>query len=302
MLIKENISGNIKARVLQIQSITLTSQESIRELEDRQLDVQHEIRQLEKRGQQDMKQMQVYQKQREAHMNASLIQMHHEQRRDVEALQTSFDTSMQTLLAQMRQTTLAPNQPTEILQSLVGNAHNDFYGLKTSRESPVVRVSATTTSQQCPSGCRCQCHARMSLHTPPWLRSVFGQFFWGYSSSISMRSCNYTPCRKSLGKHHFTYYFPRWLVSRAIIASANLDNLFGAGTRISVNIPLIIPEEDHIVWSLVIAGNLNQLQHLLSHNRSLAHVRNQWGQSIMHVSNISKLLKPSAWRMRLDPL
>ena len=51
-----------------------------------------------------------------------------------------------------------------------------------------------------------------------------------------------------------------------------------------VSIPLIIPEESHIVWSLVMAGNLEELQHLLLREKNLVHVRNQWGQSIMHVS------------------
>ena len=290
VLIKTNIRENVKASVLQIQSITLTSQESIRELEGRQLDLQHEIRQVGKYAQQDLKQMQVYQKQREAHVDASLIQMHNEQRQNFAALQATFTTSMQPMLAQMSRMTLAPNQTANMRQDLVSNAQSDFHGPETSRDSSAVRISTTITSQQCPSGCRCQCHARMSVRTPSWLRSVFGQLLWAYSSSISMRSCNYSPCRKSFGKHHFTYYFPRWLVSRAVIASANLDDLFGTGARISINIPLIIPEEDHIIWSLVIAGNLKQLQHLLSHDRSLMHVRNQWGQSIMHVSNIQTFL------------
>ena len=52
-----------------------------------------------------------------------------------------------------------------------------------------------------------------------------------------------------------------------------------------MNIPLIIPEENHIVWSLVIAGNLEQPRQLLSREKHLVHIRNEWGQSIMHVSD-----------------
>jgi hypothetical protein len=81
-----------------------------------------------------------------------------------------------------------------------------------------------------------------------------------------------------------TYYFPRWLVSRAFVASANLDNIFGAGAKVMVNIPLIVPEEEHIVWSLVIAGNVEELKHVLARDKNLMYVKNQWGQSIMHVS------------------
>ncbi|KAJ0332162.1 hypothetical protein COL5a_001866 [Colletotrichum fioriniae] len=89
--------------------------------------------------------------------------------------------------------------------------------------------------------------------------------------------------RKSLSKHNITCYFPPWLVSRAIMASVNLENVFDAGAKVSLNVPLVIPEEDHILWPLVMAGNLGQLRELLSKDRNLMHVRNQWGQSIMHV-------------------
>lgn len=84
------------------------------------------------------------------------------------------------------------------------------------------------------------------------------------------------------------------------MASANLDDLFGAGAKVSINIPLIVPEEGHLVWSLVIAGNLEQLRNLLAGEKNLVYVKNQWGQSIMHVSNTSKFLTSSACRMRLD--
>lgn len=82
-----------------------------------------------------------------------------------------------------------------------------------------------------------------------------------------------------------------------------MDNLFGAGAKVLVNIPLIVPEEDHIVWSFVMAGNLEQLQHLVSGDRNLVHVRNQWGQSIMHVSDIlgpSIVLLPQDFLVRTE--
>ncbi|KAF8859350.1 ankyrin [Acephala macrosclerotiorum] len=266
-------SEDVKATILQIQRITLTSQDAIRKLEDRQQELQHEFRQLGKHAQQSLEQTQA---------------MYIEQRRNFATLQASFTTSMQSLLTQTEQMTLALNQHTQI----------PFHGPETSRNRSAVRISATIASQQCPMGCRCQCHTRTSIRTPLWLRCVFGQLLWAYSSSISMRSCNYPPCRKSLGKHHFTYYFPPWLVSRAVVASANLDDLFGAGAKVLVNIPLIIPEEDHIVWSLVIAGNLDQLRHLLSSDKNLMHVRNQWGQSIMHVA--AKIHQPGVFNFLLS--
>jgi hypothetical protein len=213
--------------------------------------------------------------------------MHNEHRQDFAALQAGLTTFTQPLLSQMEQLTLLSSQQHQTRELLLGNAHTPVHSPERSQKNSAVRISATVASEQCPRGCRCQCHTRNSLRTPLWLRGTFGQLFWTYNSSISMRSCNHPPCRKSLSKQHFTYYFPSWLVSRAIVASANLDDLLGAGAKVLVNIPLIIPEEDHIVWSLVIAGNLEQLRHLVSGDKNLVYVRNQWGQSIMHVSYIS---------------
>ncbi|KXH65718.1 B-cell lymphoma 3-encoded protein [Colletotrichum salicis] len=77
------------------------------------------------------------------------------------------------------------------------------------------------------------------------------------------------------------------------MASINLENVFDTGAKVSLNLPLVIPEEDHIIWPLVMAGNLRQLRELLSRDRNLMHVRNQWGQSIMHVA--AKVHQPAVF-------
>ena len=214
-----------------------------------------------------------------------LTQMEIEQRQNFAALQASFTNSMRALLNQMEEISLSMKQQPEKRLPLVGHSQGPFDAPHPSSKSSAIRISASVASEQCPRGCQCQCHTRASVHTPVWLRNMFGQLLWTYNSSISIRSCNHPPCRKSLGRHYFTYYFPSWLVSRAICASANLDYVSSTGAKMMVNIPLIIPEENHIVWSLVIAGNLEQLRHLLLKDKNLVHVRNQWGQSIMHVSD-----------------
>ena len=196
-------------------------------------------------------------------------------------------TSMQPLLDQMGEMASSMTQQSARRPALISNARAPRHGTNPHNSSSAVRISASIASQQCPRGCKCQCHTRASVHTPVWLRNMFGQLLWTYNSSISVKSCNHAPCRKSVGRHHFTYYFPSWLVSRAICASANLDRLSSTGAKMTINMPLIIPEESHIIWSLVIAGNLQQLQHLLLRDRNLVHVRNQWGQSIMHVSDVA---------------
>ncbi|KAK1542098.1 B-cell lymphoma 3-encoded protein [Colletotrichum paranaense] len=162
------------------------------------------------------------------------------------AMQHNLLRSMQPLIEQAQN--LSPGQ--------ISTSEPDLQVANSgvSANSPAVLISASVNSHRCPRGCRCRCHTRAAVRTPP----------------------------KSLSKHNITCYFPPWLVSRAIMASVNLENVFDAGAKVSVNVPLIVPEEDHIVWPLVMAGNLGQLRELLSKDRNLMYVRNQWGQSIMH--------------------
>ncbi|KAL0765958.1 hypothetical protein CaCOL14_011699 [Colletotrichum acutatum] len=206
------------------------------------------------------------------------------------AVQSNLVCSMQPLIAQAQSLSLGQQSTSEPDLQMTNS------GL--SANSPAVLISASVNSHRCPRGCRCRCHTRAAVRTPPWLRNVVGQLHWSFDSSISMRSCNYAPCRKSLSKHNITCYFPPWLVSRAIMASVNLENVFDAGAKVSLNVPLVIPEEDHIVWPLVMAGNLGQLRDLLSRDRNLMHVRNQWGQSIMHVA--AKIHQPAVFNFLKD--
>ncbi|KAG7077698.1 B-cell lymphoma 3-encoded protein [Colletotrichum scovillei] len=205
--------------------------------------------------------------------------------RSFNAMQNNLICSMQPLIEQAQ--SLSPGQ--------LSTSESDLQVANSgvSANSPAVLISASINSHRCPRGCRCRCHTRAAVRTPPWLRNVVGQLHWSFDSSISMRSCNYAPCRKSLSKHNITCYFPPWLVSRAIMASINLENVFDVGAKVSLNVPLVVPEEDHIVWPLVMAGNLGQLRELLSKDRNLMYVRNQWGQSIMHVA--AKIHQPAVF-------
>jgi hypothetical protein len=183
-----------------------------------------------------------------------------------------------------RKATCSSGQPADQCESANDHGNITRSLVTSARERSAICLTATVDTHQCPSGCRCQCHSLMSARTPRWLKGAVGQLSWDYNSSVSVRPCDYVACRKSRAKHQVTYYFPAWLLSRAVVASADLSDPLGMGARVSINVPLIIPENDHIVWSLVMAGNIKQLQILISHEKNLMYVRNQWGQTLMHVS------------------
>ena len=279
-------SQNVKARILNIQDIALTSQATINELQHRQRDMRNELQHFGSQALEYFMETQACIKQAATDANTSLLRMDKQKYPKIATIQASSTQSVPTQLAHMK---LSFDQLTPIRHQKVLKSRHYHREPEASQENFAVRISVTMATQQCPSGCSCRCHTRSSINTPFWLRSLFGQLLWSYNSSISIYSCDYTGCRKTLGRHHVTYYFPPWLFSRAIVASANLNDVYGAGAKLSIKIPLIIPEEDHLVWSLVMAGNLEQLQQLLSQDRNLFYVRNQWGQSLMHVST-TKLL------------
>ncbi|KAK5123276.1 hypothetical protein LTR85_002706 [Meristemomyces frigidus] len=270
----------------------MSSQSDIRELDKRSREFRNDLRQLADSVQRSLQQT-----------NATVIDSLLGQRQDSAALQTGFaqlqagmTASMQPLLVQLEQMAVALNRPTPPGPPTLGQKHLAVSG--TTSQGSSVCISATMTSLRCPTGCRCRCHVNSSVRTPQWLKDTFGQLLWSYNTSMSIKSCSYAPCRKSLGKHHFTYYFPTWLVSRAIVASAKLDDLYGAGAKMSVTIPLIIPEEQHIVWPLVMAGNLEHIRQLMSQDRNLMYARNQWGQNIMHVA--AKIHQPHIFNFLLS--
>jgi hypothetical protein len=265
---------------VQIQSITLSTQDSVRELRERQLDAH----QIGTQALQTYQRHQTYLEKRITEIDTSLTDMRVEQRQNIAAFQENFVRSIQPLLSQTEQMMMTIQQSAHRRQTSQESSPELREYPDPRKNSSSVQVSATITMNQCPRGCRCRCHTRSSLQTPSALRGLFGQLQWSYKSSLSIRSCNHSECRKSISNQHMTYYFPRWLVSRAFVASANLDNIFGAGAKVMVNIPLIVPEEEHIVWSLVIAGNVEELKHVLARDKNLMYVKNQWGQSIMHVS------------------
>jgi hypothetical protein len=260
--------------------MTLSSHDTLREVDRRQ----QEAHQLTTQAFQSYQNTHAYLEQRISNIDASLADMRVEQYRDMAAIQESVVRSIQPLLNQTEKMVMTLQQSSHPHHLARGRSYALPGSTASGLSVPTLQVSATISSSQCPRGCKCRCHTRSSLRTPSLLRGMLGQLQWSYKSSISLKSCNHPMCRKSVSNQHFTYYFPRWLVSRAFVASANLDNIFGAGAKVMINIPLIVPEEEHIVWSLVIAGNVEELQRLLARDKNLMYVRNQWGQSIMHVS------------------
>jgi hypothetical protein len=127
-------------------------------------------------------------------------------------------------------------------------------------ESSLIRVTTSVTTRQCARFCPCQCHARSSVRSPPWLKASIGQLLLTYHSLLRTTPCNYPPCRQTPRKTEFTYYFPCWLAQKALIISSESD-LSGRGASISIAMPITIGD-DHPVWDAVRSGNIVFVQQL----------------------------------------
>ena len=124
---------------MQIHDITLTSQTDIRDLDVGQREMQDDFRQLGQLTQLT----QACLERKETITDANLTQMHMEQEQNFEALQASFTTSMQPLLAQMEQMTLTMRQGTSFPLPVVSNTHPAFHGPNFARKGSAIRISGT---------------------------------------------------------------------------------------------------------------------------------------------------------------
>lgn len=106
---------------------------------------------------------------------------------------------------------------------------------------------------------------------------------FSYTNLIRPKPCNYLPCNRSPMKAHFTYMFPRWLASRALIASCVVDNLTGSTAGWAIRVPTIIPSY-HLVWQAIMDGNLAFLKSLFSNGEATPTVVDQYSNTLLHVS------------------
>lgn len=156
--------------------------------------------------------------------------------------------------------------------------------------SGIVRVTASMTVQSCPHACKCSCHVQSHFQTPRFLRNVLGQLLLSYTSLVRFKPCDYPPCRKRPTKTQLTYYFPRFLLNRAIAASGFSDCLTAPNSSWAVKIPIVL-EDAYIVWRAARRGNIELLQRWLSLRDATPFIIDQNGGNLLHVRRSKGLLQ-----------
>lgn len=169
-----------------------------------------------------------------------------------------------------------------LYQDLFEGKHKQIPG------SILLEVSTSIDEQPCPPFCKCQCHSRGQMRTPRVLRNMFGQLLLNYSALIRATPCNYPPCRKRPAKSQFMYYFPSWMVSRALQISEADHQLSSPWANWTYRVPIVVPSYEPL-WAPVRTGNVGHLQKLFSSGEATLNMIDEDGWSLLHVSLSSKV-------------
>lgn len=116
-------------------------------------------------------------------------------------------------------------------------------------DQTVISVS-TTLRQTCPPNCKCQCHRTSYARSPGWLSSVMGSLFVQYKSIpiLGMKKCDTPLCQSaSQSSLHLQWCFPRWLITRVLVASISWNSVKDEGAALFLKIPRCIYNQGWLV-------------------------------------------------------
>lgn len=160
-------------------------------------------------------------------------------------------------------------------------------------QDDMVCITATLASLTCPRFCRCRCHSPRSLRSPSWMRNILGQMMLSYTPLIYATSCDYPPCRKRPQRSQFTYYFPGWVASRALVLRSVVNDLSGIGASWTVKMPIVV--EESTIFSAAGVGNIQHIQRQFSQRLISPFIVNIFGQTLLHVSHHSCSILPRVY-------
>lgn len=149
-----------------------------------------------------------------------------------------------------------------------------------------LQVGVSSIKPKCTKYCPCRCHRKSQFHTPLWFERVFGTLFCTYTGMpISVASsCTEETCEGGDTSFQLTYFFPSWLVSRAIILSVSLNELSGRGAAICISVPRLIPDTS-AVWAAVSSGELDPLKCLFKQGLASPFDIDSEGRTLLRVVN-----------------
>ena len=156
--------------------------------------------------------------------------------------------------------------------------------LETFRSTESFQVSMSISRTHCAIGCVCTCHRRHTHRTPKVLDRVFGILLFGYTGipRVTPYYDSIKCIQRSVSAVWVTYFFPSWLLTRALTIFARLSS--SSGPELIIRVPRIVHMNSRI-FSLCIRNDVHGVQQLLQQGlASTSDVSHNIGETPLNVS------------------
>ena len=123
-------------------------------------------------------------------------------------------------------------------------------------------ISASISQARCSDGCICICHHRQNRQTPEFLTRFFGTLFIGYTGlPLIIQPCDIHTCiQRTSPTIIITYFFPLWLLARALFLVIKLSSC--DGPHVSLRVPRI-RTDNSVIFTFSSLGNVNGVKQVL---------------------------------------
>lgn len=153
---------------------------------------------------------------------------------------------------------------------------------------PRQQLQAAAGNSTCYPDNPCKCHRQKSIESPKWLSEMLGAFFCTYTGAAELQTRRYNDAgchQQGSASYELTYYFPRWLMSKAVTFAACCRGLGGFSGSWSIGFPRAI-SASHDVWRCIEQGKHDDVMQMLRGGTVLANdLADDDGTSLLLVSS-----------------
>ena len=125
-----------------------------------------------------------------------------------------------------------------------------------------ISISTSLSLTKCSDGCICICHRRQTKQTPKSLTSFLGALFIGYAGLPRIaQPCNVQDCiQRTSPTFIITYFFPSWLLARALFMVINLSS--HDGPQFHLRFPRVM-SNNSLIFNYAATGNVDGIKQIL---------------------------------------
>lgn len=159
----------------------------------------------------------------------------------------------------------------------------------------IVHIATRVILHRCSNPCLCSCHRNTTISSPPWLKKTLGCLFVSshgikLTPFLKSQPCSISTCvRSSIASTRLDYYFPPWLLSRALSISGQWS-LSGLATSWHLRMPMVV-SDNSLIFHVVNSGNKQVIANLIHSGEASLYDIDTSGDSLLWVSKGSCFLR-----------